>query len=154
MWLLTTIQKYFLEVLALPMLIGVPSVAEASSLSNWLSSPTMTGDWGGARTRLLDDGFAFHGVYVGEYANSFSGGMRQGGDYAQQFLFGSDVDLQKIANISGGTFHIGFIQREGRSTSADYTGNEILVQEQYGSGENFRITALNYEQKLLISTEK
>jgi porin len=48
----------------------------------------MTGDWGGLRTRLSQDGFGFRASYIGKYAYSFSGGKRIGGDYAQQFAVG------------------------------------------------------------------
>ena len=108
----------------------------------------MTGDWGGLRTRLAQDGFNLRASYVGDYAYSFSGGKRIGGDYAQQWAFGADVDMDKVAGLTGGTFHVSFNVREGRSTTADYIGNKINVQEIYGDGQNFRLAELNYEQSL------
>ncbi len=126
--------------------------AHAQALENWLAGPTMTGNWGGARTKLKDDGFIFKGVYVGEFADAFTGGNRQGAAYAQQFGFGVDADLGKIANIDGGTFHLAFIQRQGRSASTDFTGNKLNFQEEFGLGEDFRMTALNYEQYLASKT--
>jgi porin len=125
-----------------------PTVSLAQGLENWLAQPTMTGDWGGLRTRLAQEGFNFHGSYIGEYAYSFSGGERIGGDYAQQWAWGVDVDMGKVAGLTGGTFHLNFDQRAGRSTSADYIGNRIAVQEIFGAGSNLRITALSYEQSL------
>lgn len=129
-----------------------PVASFGNLLENWLAQPTMTGDWGGVRTRLSEEGFNFRASYIGEYAYSFSGGKRIGGDYAQQFAFGVDVDMGKVAGLSGGTVHVSFNAREGRNTTSDYIGNRIDVQEIYGYGNNFRIAELSYEQKLYGDT--
>jgi porin len=125
-----------------------PPLSWGESLENWLTQSTMTGDWGGLRTRLSLAGFNFRGSYIGEYAYSFSGGKRIGGDYAQQFAVGMDVDMGKVAGLTGGTFHVSLSAREGRSTTADYIGNRIAVQEIYGDGENTRLAEFNYQQLL------
>jgi len=111
-----------------------------------MTQQTSTGDWGGLRTRLSQDGFNLRASYVGEYAYNFSGGKRIGGDYAQQFAFGADVDMAKVAGLAGGTLHVSLNSRAGRSTTADFTGNKIPVQEIYGYGQNFRLAELSYEQ--------
>ncbi len=113
-----------------------------------MTQPTLTGDWGGLRTKLAQEGFNFRASYIGEYAYSFSGGKRIGGDYAQQLAVGADVDMGKLAGLTGGTVHISFNLREGRSTTADYIGNKIAVQEIYGDGNNFRFAELSYQQAL------
>jgi len=115
---------------------------------NWLTQPTMTGDWGGLRTKLGQDGFNFRGSYIGEYAYNFSGGKRIGGDYAQQWQWGVDVDMGKVAGLTGGTFHFTLNQTEGRSTTADYIGNRLAVQTVFSAGANLRVTELAYEQSL------
>ena len=125
-----------------------PSLPQEQPGEDLLTRPTLTGDWGGLRTTLLDAGFDLRAAYVGEYAYSFSGGQRIGGDLAQQFAFGADIDMGKVAGIAGGILHITFNAREGRSTSADYIGNLLSVQEVYGGGEDFRMAELFYEQKL------
>jgi porin len=124
------------------------TVSLGQSLQNWLNQPTMTGDWGGLRTRLGEDGFNLRASYIGEYAYNFAGGKRIGGDYAQQFAFGMDVDMGKVAGLTGGTFHLSFNVREGRNTTADFIGNKIDVQEIYGDGNNFRLAEMSYEQSL------
>jgi porin len=125
-----------------------PTVSLGQSLNNWLNQSTMTGDWGGLRTILSEEGFNFRASYIGEYAYSFSGGKRIGGDYAQQFAVGMDVDMGKVAGLTGGTFHVSLNVREGRSTTADDIGNKIAVQEIYGDGENARLAELSYQQTL------
>jgi porin len=56
--------------------------------------------------------------------------------------------MGKVADLTGGTFHVTFNAREGRNTTADYIGNKIDVQEIYGDGENVRLAELNYQQAL------
>jgi porin len=119
---------------------------------NWLTQPTMTGDWGGLRTKLSQEGFDFHASYTGEYAYNFSGGKRIGGDYAQELTWGVDADMGTVAGLTGGAFHLEFNQRQGRSTTADFIGNRLAVQTIFGGGENLRITELNYEQNLFDDT--
>ncbi|GLR66147.1 porin B [Acidocella aquatica] len=121
-------------------------VAPASSYNIW-TSPTMTGDWNGARTKLKDVGITLGGFYTGEFADGISGGNRQGGDIASQFGLGMDVDLGKLADLSGASLHFAVNQRVGRNTSADYIGNRLAVQEVYGAGETLRIVEMSYEQK-------
>jgi hypothetical protein len=55
-----------------------PTFSLGQALEDWLTHATMTGDWGGLRARLSEDGFNFRASYVGEYAYSFSGGKRIG----------------------------------------------------------------------------
>jgi porin len=125
-----------------------PTASFGQSLESWMNQATMTGDWGGLRTRLSQDGFNFRASYIGEYAYSFSGGKRIGGDYAQQLAVGMDLDMDKVAGLTGGTFHVSLNVREGRSTTADDIGNKIAVQEIYGDGNNTRLAEVSYQQLL------
>ena len=97
-------------------------------------------------------GFNFKASYIGEYAYSFSGGKRIGGDYAQQWAVAMDMDMGKVAGLTGGTFHLGLNLREGRNTTADYIGNKINVQEIFGDGQDFRLAQLSYQQVLFNKT--
>ncbi len=122
--------------------------ARAQSVASWLTQPTMTGDWGGLRTKLADEGININLGYIGEFADDVAGGRRQGSDVAEGFGFGAAVDLGKLAGVEGGTFSVSFRQRWGRSTAADYTGNKFNLQEDYGVGQNLRLTELSYDQLL------
>ncbi|HQT38075.1 MAG TPA: carbohydrate porin [Acidocella sp.] len=124
--------------------------------NNFWTRPLMTGDWNGGRTKLKNDGLDFHGFYVGEFADVLSGGKRQGNGYAQQLGVSVDVDLGKIADLTGAVLHFGFNQRQGRSVSSDFIGNKLAAQEVYGAGETLRVTEMSYEQTLahgLINTK-
>jgi porin len=125
-----------------------PTISLGTGFQNWLTQPTMTGDWGGWRSRLEHEGINFRASYVGNLAYNFSGGKRIGGTYADQFAFGADLDMDKLAGLKGGIFHITLNARQGRNATTDYVGNKINVQEIFGTGENFRLAELDYEQNL------
>lgn len=127
----------------------IPAAASASSLNEWLNQKTMTGDWNGGRTRLADAGVTFQGGYVGEFADVLSGGKRQGNGYAQEFSLGMKLDLNKLFGLTGGSFDVGFSQRQGRSVASDFIGNSLAPQEIYGAGETLHITQMTYSQFLL-----
>lgn len=126
--------------------LAIPLAAQAKDY-NLMTSPTLTGDWGGVRTTLNDEGITPYATYTGQYANGQSGGARTGDAYAQQIAFGINLDLKKLANLNGAKFFIGFNAREGHNTSA-YIGNKMAVQSVYGSGENINISNLSYEQSI------
>lgn len=96
----------------------------------------------------LGNGLAFIANYTGQSAFNPVGGIRQGSGYAGQIYFGIDGDLQRLAGIDGGSFHVAVTQRHGRSLSNDYIGNNTSVQEIYGGGQTARLTLLSYQQKL------
>src|ERR1700722_17152998 len=64
----------------------------------------VTGDWGGLRTRLQNDGLTFNGGYVSELAYNASGGARQAGAEAGQIDLGVTADLGRLAGVPGGVF--------------------------------------------------
>jgi porin len=123
--------------------------AQADSFESWLNQPTMTGDWGGVRTTLANDGINFHAIYLGQVGTDTGGGKAQGTDYAQQVTLGADWDLQKLFNWQGAILHTYVEDRAGRPLSTDFTGSTILDDGVFGSGENFRLEELAYEQNLL-----
>ena len=86
--------------------------------------------------------------YTGEVAGNPFGGIKQGARYADQFLLGVDIDLDKFAGLTGSSLHAIGTQRNGQSLSKDLVGNSISVQEIYGGGQTYRLTYLSFEQKL------
>jgi porin len=123
-------------------LVALAPVASAADDS------TLTGDWGGARTRYLDAGVNFRGDYVSETFANVSGGLKRGSSYAQQLRLGADFDMARLAGWSGATLHLTINDRRGAGVSADYIGNRLPVQEVYG-GPYTRLSEASYEQNLL-----
>ncbi|WP_414058526.1 carbohydrate porin [Pseudomonas sp. HR96] len=63
------------------------------------NSKYMTGDWGGLRTQLFNEGVDIQLGYVGESASSLHGGYQKqdrATRYADQFSVGANLDLQKL----------------------------------------------------------
>jgi porin len=114
---------------------------------DWLGWQTMTGDWGGLRTDLQNDGIKVNAHYVSEAAGNPVGGLEQGGAEAGEFGFGIDMKSD-ILGWEGGTFHSLITERAGSNLSKAKIGNLLTVQEIYGDGQTTRITQLSYEQTL------
>jgi porin len=100
-------------------------------------SDHLFGDWGGARTWLLDHGINVELDYLTESAGNVTGGRSRGFDYAGQIGLEIDLDFAKIANLQGFSTHTMIVQGNGRNLSADYLGDSIgTVQEIYGGRGN------------------
>ncbi len=109
---------------------------------------TLTGDWGGLRTRLKQAGVTVRADYVSETFSAVDGGQRRGTAYTQQLRGGFDFDMDKIAGWSGATLHFTVNDRRGIGISSDYIGNRLPVQEAAG-GYYARLAEFSYEQSLL-----
>src|SRR3546814_18934205 len=64
-----------------------------SSDSKW-----MTGDWGGERTKLIEQGIDIKMAYVGEVGGNMHGGFNDDktARYADQFGLGAALDLEQL----------------------------------------------------------
>jgi porin len=110
------------------------------------------GDWGGARTYLED-----HGIYLSfdaltEFAGNVSGGVKQGATFASQEAFGTDIDWQRLAGITGFSTHTIIVNRNGSNDSTLFGDNLLPVQEIYGSGGNVALHLVSaYAQERLFN---
>lgn len=110
---------------------------------------TLTGDWGGRRSALEQQGVTLRGHYISEFAANPVGGLAQGAAYAHQVDAGADLDLARLAGIAGASLHVTFTERTGYSLSQSFIGNIISVQEIYGAGQDVRLAELAWQQSLL-----
>jgi porin len=105
----------------------------------------MTGDWGGERTRLVEQGIKVTGDYSGETVYNASGGKQRGVRYSQNLKLGAQFDLGRLFDLqSGGKVQLTINDRRGNDGSGDLIGNRLPVQENYG-GLYTRLTELSYE---------
>jgi porin len=88
---------------------------------------TLTGDWGGLRTALSDQGVVFSATYIGEVLANVKGGIKRGATYDGLFLPQIDVDLEKLSGWRGANFRASMIQAHGPSLATGYVGNLIGV---------------------------
>ncbi|MFO1057530.1 MAG: carbohydrate porin [Dongiaceae bacterium] len=133
--------------LALMLAAGVAAPAHADD-QDWFHSEGLTGEWGGLRDQLDEMGIKPRAELTSEMAGNPVGGQRQGFRYAQELDFGVDLDLDKLAGLTGTEFHLTFTQYSGHSLSEDRIGNIFSVQEIFDGEADFRISELSIEQTL------
>jgi porin len=71
---------------------------------------TLTGDWGGARTALKNQGVDVTLNYINETFGVLSGGFERRASYEGQFEFSVDTNLQKLIGWSGASTHFTLYQ--------------------------------------------
>ncbi|MET3471408.1 porin [Novosphingobium sp. 1529] len=97
---------------------------------------------------LADKGVTLQWSYTGEAAGNVTGGLARKSAYTGQVYVGADLDMDRIAGISGATIHVAVTNRHGKSLSGIALGNNTSVQEVWGT-QNTHLAILTWEQKLL-----
>lgn len=119
----------------------------ASAVHAQDAKPTLTGDWGGERSKLHDEGVDLSAGYVSEIANNAHGGARELTRYTDQWSAGAALDLDKLLAWRGATFQLTLTDRNGRNLSADADLQTLQqVQEVYGRGQTARLTQFWIDQ--------
>jgi porin len=106
---------------------------------------TLTGDWGGLRTLLSNEGIDIRSGYRNEAVTNVAGGQRDSAAQAGQFDLGVTIDTQKLFGWPGGRFQASMTYREGYLLPVNLLQQS---QEIYGRGDIARLVELSYEQKL------
>jgi porin len=85
----------------------------------------LTGDWGGLRKQLEDDGMKLSPTYIGEVFGNPSGGARQGVIYDGLLNVALDLDLERMSDggVDGLTLHANALYLHGTGLSARYVGD-------------------------------
>lgn len=123
----------------------LPAMAWADDAD--LYGNTLTGDWGGWRTRLHDYGVDLSLGYVSETAGNVQGGTSLGARYTDQWALGGGFDLEKLLGLNGGHVQVTITERNGRNLSSDeHLGTLQQVQEVYGREQTWYLTQLWYDQ--------
>jgi len=118
------------------------------------NSPYLFGDWQGMRTELLTQGIKLDANLIVDSAYLADGGYNSGNDpkYASQFLIGSTLDLEKLANWEGMTLKVTITARQGQSLSSEDISDPSApqlanVQANYGRGNSkSRLTEFSLEK--------
>ncbi|WLG27401.1 carbohydrate porin [Pseudomonas lurida] len=110
-------------------------------------SKWMTGDWGGERTKLIEQGIDIKADYVGEMGYNAKGGYNDDktGRYSDQFGLGVALDLQKLWGWDNTQAKIQLTNRNGQNISNDRIGDPRAgtlssSMEVYGRGHMVRLT--------------
>lgn len=126
---------------------GTPStINTAPPPERWRDGNYFTGDWGGLRTSLEENGLTIDSYYVINAAGNVSGGFDQGSEYADNFYLGLNFDLEKMWGWDGSSFHISTVNRAGRSITSEYVGSQFDSMQVVG-GQTIFLYQLFLEQK-------
>lgn len=90
-------------------------IQSKTSQDDWLKGKYATGNWGGWRDRLEDQGIDLFASVTFDPAGNVTGGKHKDFNYADDFFFGVNLDLQKLFGWKGGRFTISGINRDGSS---------------------------------------
>ena len=119
---------------------------------NWSLGPSLTGDWGGLRSRLAEKGVTPYATYNVEGFGTVGGGNPNGADWTSELEFGLDVDLQKVVGLEGGSVHASFLWIEGTDPS-ERVGNVNAISS-LSAPAAARLYQLWYKQALGPVTAK
>lgn len=129
-------------------LFGTCLIPALACAADPFQSSTLTGDWGGLRHQLDDDGIRFTGDYSGETVYNADGGLKRSARYSQNLKLGVRFDLDKLYGLdNAGVVQLTINDRRGNDGSGDLVGNRLPLQENYG-GLYTRLTELSYERTL------
>jgi len=120
-----------------------------SSLASIWTSPTLTGDWSGFRTRLADEGITFNVQYAAEVWSNVTGGESTGTVYTGLMSLQGNVDLQKLVGWQGASVSTHWYWLSGQDISATNLGNNIFTVSNIAGFPTFRMSELWFQQNFL-----
>jgi porin len=101
-----------------------PATAPPETLA---TQATLTGNWNGLRTSLVDAGVTLGLQEQSEVWANLAGGLRTGAVYDGLTTASLKLDLAKLVGWTGATFFVNAYQIHGRGPSANLVGNLQLV---------------------------
>jgi porin len=123
----------------------VSSASKSSTDGVFWSVPSLTGNWGGLRSQLEDEGVTPYVVYTSIISGNPSGGIRLAGPkYAQDINFGLTFDMQKLVGWEGATINVNSVDRVGKTIRPDI-GTVYDPVQIYG-GQTITLYNLTLEQ--------
>jgi porin len=131
--------------------IGEPiaTLAQTATGSQGLwQQDTLTGDWGGARKSLLEEGIQLGLSDIAEMLSNPIGGVKQGTIYEGLVTGTVEFDLSKLVKWPGATFHVDGYQINGRGLTQNYVGN-ILTASSIEALPSTRLHDLWLQQQFL-----
>lgn len=124
----------------------VPEPFLPQSLAAWLKQKTFTGNWGGERVRLDNEGIDFVGRYFQETSGNPVGGSAQALRYAHEVAIGADVNFAQLTGTNYGMLHVLITERAGLGLVNTLPALDS-PQEIYGGGQTVRLSRLSWERE-------
>lgn len=108
----------------------------------------LTGDWGGARTKLLEQGVQFDANFTADLSFNPSGGIRRGEAYSGLLQLGLTLDMEKLVGWTGAEIHVGSYFIDGQGLTTRELGN-LLTISNIEATPAIRLGEVYLKQKLL-----
>ena len=122
----------------LPILLLASSTAlvavDAGSDSRF--ADRLTGDWGGTRSQLADQGVEVFAYYNAIVASNVDGGIRKETNFAGDLFTGFKLDLEKLVGWNDTTFTLSAINRAGSDITPS-VGSQYSVMQLVGGQTTF-----------------
>jgi porin len=113
----------------------------------WFAWDTATGNWGGARQRLVNAGVTPQVSYTTDLLANPVGGAKQGFAYAGNLEASLQFDLETLLRLKGSSFFIGASWASGRDLSESKIDNRFTVSQVF-EGQSVRLAQMYFEQDL------
>ena len=137
--------------MGIALLLACPAQAQVLNYDDIFKSPTLTGDWGGARSRLEDRGIQLGGDEILEILDNPDFGKKRGAVVEGRFELFANVDLDKALGWQGAIFHVNAYQIHGEGLSS-HELNNLLTVSNIEARPATRLFALWVQQSLFNDT--
>ena len=122
--------------LLLALLASSAALVAADSASDTRFANRLTGDWGGSRAKLADEGVDVFAYYNAIIASNVSGGISKETNYAGDLFAGVTLDLDKLIGWDHTTFTLSGINRHGSDITPS-VGSQYSVMQLVGGQTTF-----------------
>lgn len=133
--------------LAMPGILGAALAQTAPEAPGLWQRDTLTGDWGGLRSRMVSDGFTFALQQQSEFWVNTLGGISRGGAADGLLTLSLAVDLDKALGWKGGNLFASGFQIEGVGPTPLRVGSLQLISN-IEATQSTKLYDLWFEQQL------
>lgn len=119
------------------------------ALRDWLTGPSILGDWGGYRDQLEDHGITFGGFSANAFFTNVTGGNRRSWTYTNLSMAAVDIDFDRLVGLPGFLVHTEMAVAGGNNLSnrgrignlfniaTGYAPNGIYLSQMYAEQQLF-----------------
>jgi porin len=118
------------------LLASSTALVAADAASDSRFADRLTGDWGGARSQLADQGVEVFAYYNAIVASNVDGGIRKETNFAGDLFTGFKLDLEKLVGWDDTTFTLSAINRAGSDITPS-VGSQYSVMQLVGGQTTF-----------------
>jgi len=125
------------------------SAFSSHAVSEFNADRYITGDWGGKRAELAENGVNIRLGHFSQTAYNMEGGESSEVAYADQFFVGGYFDLEKVMGWKGAEFKVEISNRNGELINNKANMPFLLQSQQiFGRGNVTRLTQFSLTQRL------